>query len=114
MRIISVRLGPVARVFSVVYAFLGIVCFCQFAFSDAEYLTMPFGIIAPLIYLNFNFKLQRSTDVFYNLLGCFAGIIAYAISGWITGAAAVICFNFVAKRMGGIDAKYVLTTDEER
>ncbi|MGD0799970.1 MAG: hypothetical protein ABR906_01510 [Terracidiphilus sp.] len=113
MRIISVRFEPVARVMSVVYAFLGVIGFCQFAFSDAEYLTLPIGVVAPLIYLNFNLKLQRSTNIAYNLFLCLAEIIAYAISGWITGAAAALCFNLVAKRMGGIDAKYVSAIDDE-
>jgi len=113
MRIISVRLEPVARIFSAIYGFLGIVCFFQFAFSDAEYLTMPIGIVAPLIYLNFNLKLQRSTNIVWSLFYCIAEIIAYAISGWITGAAAVICFNLVAKWMGGVDARFVSTIDDE-
>ena|ERR1035437_4711294 len=112
MKIISVRLEPVARILSMIYAFFGVVFLCQFVFSDAEYLTLPFGIIAPLINFNINLKMQRSTNIFYSLFCFLAEIIAYALSGWITGAAAVICFNFVAKKMGGIDAKFVSTAGE--
>ena len=98
---------------SVVYAFLGVVGFLQFAFSGNDHLTLPFGIVAPLVYLNFNLNLPRSTDIAYNI-GCFlAYIVSYAITGWITGAAAVIAFNVVAKKTGGIDAKYITTIDSE-
>jgi hypothetical protein len=41
----------------------------------------------------------------------FAEILAYAISGWVTGAVVVLVFNFVAKRMGGIDAKWLITEE---
>jgi hypothetical protein len=112
MRIISVRLEPVARVLSVVYAFFGLVRFLMFAFTGAEYITLPFGVVAPLIYLNFNLNLPRSTSLAYNIFIFFAAIISYAVSGWITGAAFVICFNIVANKMGGIDAKYVSAINE--
>ena len=114
MRIISIRMWPLARSLSIVYALLGFVGFGQFVYSDAQYLTLPLGVVAPLVYLNINLNLPRSTSVGYNLLCCFSEVIAYAISGWITGAAAALCFNFAAKRMGGIDAKYFSTTDDEK
>ena len=42
----------------------------------------------------------------------FAAVSSYALSGWITGIAAAFCFNFFAKKMGGVDAKHiVLSTD---
>ena len=102
-----------ARILSVVYAFLGLIRFLMFAFSGDGYITLPIGVIAPLIYLNVNLNLPRSTSMAYIIFIFFAAIISYAVSGWITGAAAVLCFNFVAKRMGGIDAKYVSTTGED-
>jgi len=114
MRMISVRLKPVARILSVIYALLSVVGFLQFAFGGNDHLTLPFGIVAPLFYLNFNLNLPRSTDIAYNM-GCFLSyIVAYAITGWITGAAAVISFNFVAEKMGGIDAKFITTINDEK
>lgn len=114
MRIISIRLGPVTRILSVVYAILGFVIFCHFEFSDAPYLTLPFGIVAPLVYLNINLNLPRSDTLAYIFFSGLAEILAYAVTGWITGAAAVLCFNVVAKRMGGVDAKYFTTIDEAK
>jgi len=113
MRILAVRVEPVARILSIIYAFLGLVGFLQFSFSDAPYLTLPFGVVAPLVFFNINLKLPRSTNLAYDLFCCVAEIIAYAITGWITGAAAALCFNLVAKWRGGIDAKYVSTTEKE-
>ena len=97
----------------VIYAFLGLFIFCRFAFTDDEYLTLPFGIVAPLFYLNFNLRLPRSTNVAYSLFMGIAAIVAYAITGWITGAAAALSFNFVAKKMGGVEAKYFTTVEEK-
>ena len=96
MRIISIRFEPVARVLCIIYAAFGFVDFIQFAFSDAPYMTLPLGILAPLVYLNINLKFPRSTNLLYNILFCFAYVIAYGITGWATGAAAAVCFNFVA------------------
>jgi hypothetical protein len=41
-----------------------------------------------------------------------AEILAYPLTGWITGAVFALCFNFIAKATGGIDAKYVSTVPE--
>jgi hypothetical protein len=113
MRILAVRVEPVARVLCIIYAFLGLPAFLVFWFADAQFLTLPFGIVAPLVHLNININLPRSTNLFYNLFCCIAEIVAYAVTGWITGAAAALCFNLVAKQRGGIDTKYVSTIDGE-
>ena len=112
MRIISVRLEPVARVLCLIYAVFGLGAFLLFEFSDTQYLTLPLGIVAPLFHLNVNFNLPRSTSFVLTVLCGIAEILAYAATGWITGAAAAWCFNVVAKLMGGIDAKYVSIVDE--
>lgn len=113
MRIISVRLEPVARVLSIVYAVFGLGSFCLFEFTDAQYLTLPFGVVAPLFNLNVNFNLPRSTSFVYIVFSGFAAVLAYALTGWLTGATAAFCFNVVAKQLGGIDAKYVSISKEE-
>jgi hypothetical protein len=41
-----------------------------------------------------------------------AEILAYAVTGWITGAAAALCFNIACKQLGGIDAKYLSIANE--
>src|ERR1700692_651578 len=114
MRILAVRIEPVARVFSIIYAFMGLIGFLQFSFTDAQYLTLPIGVVAFLVHFNINLNLPRTTNPIYNLLYCFAEIITYAVTGWITGAAAAFCFNLVAKQRGGIDAKYVSIIEEEK
>jgi hypothetical protein len=61
----------------------------------------------PLFHLNLNFNLARSSGAFYNIFLCAAAVLSYAVTGWITGALTAVCFNVIAKQMGGIDAKYV-------
>lgn len=106
MRIISVRLKPIAGILSIVYAVFGLGYFMIFAIGSSAYLTLPFGVLAPLFYLNLNLNLPRSGGIPYNLFLCVACVVSYAITGGITGAAVAGSFNFVAKKMGGIDAKY--------
>lgn len=114
MRIISIRVAPVARILALTYAALGFCGFVFFAFSSADVLTLPFGIVMPLLYLNANFKFARSSDPVYNIFLGLASVLFYALTGWITGAVLTMCFNFVAKQMGGIDAKYVSAVSDDQ
>ncbi|HEV7218290.1 MAG: hypothetical protein ACHP8A_10325 [Terriglobales bacterium] len=113
MRIISIRVAPVARILALTYAAFGFCGFVLFAFSSADVLTLPFGIVMPLFYLNANFKFERSSDLVYNIFLGLASVLLYALTGWITGAVVTICFNFVAKQVGGIDAKFVSTVNQD-
>jgi hypothetical protein len=113
MRIISVKMEPFARILTVVYALFGLFRFVLYAFRGDTYLTLPFGVLAPLFNLNVNFNLGRPSGALGNVLLGLASIIAYAVTGWITGAVFVLCFNFIAKRMGGIDAKFVAVRNGE-
>lgn len=113
MRIISVRVAPVALVLTITYALFGFGAFLVYAFSGAEFLTLPFGVLAPLFHLNLTLNLTRSGGVFYNIFLCTAAVLSYALTGWITGAFAAICFNVVAKQMGGVDAKYVSIAEDK-
>jgi hypothetical protein len=114
MRIIAVRLEPVARVLSIVYAAFGLGAFSLFEFTDTPYLTLPIGVIGPLLHLNLNLNLPRSTSILYIFFSGVAAVLTYALTGWITGAVATLCFNVVAKQLGGIDAKYVSTVNGEK
>jgi hypothetical protein len=109
MRIISIRLQSVARILAIIYAVFGAGAFCVFAFGDARYLTLPFGKVGPLFHLNIDFNLARSSNVFYIVFCGVAEILAYALTGWVTGAVMTLCFNLIARQVGGIDVKYVST-----
>lgn len=113
MRIISIRVEPVARVLAIAYSFFGLVAFIVFAAGSAEALTLPFGVLAPLFQLNVNLNLPRSGGILYNIFSCAAAVLSYSVTGWITGAAAAICFNVIAKWRGGIDAKYVRVAKDQ-
>jgi ABC-type phosphate/phosphonate transport system permease subunit len=114
MRIISVRPEPVAKILTVVYAVFGLLSWLTFAFTGADRLTIPFGFIAPLFNLNLNLHLGRTGSVLWNAFYCLVDVLCYAISGWITGAIFASAFNFVAKRMGGVEAKYFEVLEESK
>jgi len=111
MRIISIRVAPVARIVAAVYAMIGLLIWLRFAFGSEQYLSFPLGLVAPLFNLNLNFHLERSSSVFYGLFMCIASVLSYSVTGWLTGAGAALCFNLIAKRIGGVDAKYFAVSD---
>jgi hypothetical protein len=112
MRIVSVRPAPVARVFSLCYAACGLAAFLQYALSDAQTFILPIGILMGVFHLNINIHLSRSTDLLANSFLGIGAILTYALSGWITGIATSLGFNFVAQKTGGIDAKFAAIDED--
>jgi hypothetical protein len=114
MRIMSLKVRPVARVLAILYGALSPLIVILMLLSKAEYLRIPLGIVAPpLVYLNINFDLQHPERFFSGVLLMLFGAACYAATGWLTGAAGVVCFNFIARRTGGIEAS-VLTNESAR
>ena len=64
MRIISVRITPVARIIAIIYGVLGLLYVPEVLLFGAGQMTLPVGIVAPLVYLNFNLKLPVPTHFF--------------------------------------------------
>ena len=97
---------------AIAYAVFGLVAFLLFAVKGDQYLTLPFGVVAPLVHLNLNFNLERSTGLFYNIFLCVAAVVSYSRTGWVTGALGTLLFNVIGKHIGGIDAKYFSSIDK--
>jgi hypothetical protein len=111
MRIMSLKGRAVARVFAILYAAFSPVIVISMLLSKATYFRVPLGVIAPpLTYLNINFDLQRPEHFLSGVLFMLFGAVCYAATGWLTGAGLVLCFNFIARRTGGIEAS-VLTNE---
>jgi hypothetical protein len=106
MRIIAIKPRPVIIIVVGIYAALGFLVFLMFAFSNAQYFTIPFGIYTPEVHLNLNFNLRRSPDLLANAFFCIALVFSYAMSGFLTAVGATLGFNYVARRVGGFDARY--------
>jgi hypothetical protein len=113
MRIVAVRPRPVCVVLFIVYAVFGLCAFLVFDFDNASELILPFGILMPLADFTFNIRLARSIVSAEPVPYAIAAIAAYAVSGFVTAAALTYCFNFVAGLTGGIDARFVATSDEK-
>ena len=101
---------PVATILAIIYGALGVCYAVQVLIADLRQITLPLGILVPLIHFNFNLHLPAPTHFLSGILSALAAGACYAMSGWLTGAAAVLAFNFLAARMGGIDAS-ILTND---
>jgi hypothetical protein len=111
MRIMSLKVRPVARVVAVLYTAVSPLIVILLLRSDAQYLRIPLGIVAPpLVYLNINFDMRHPTHFWSGMLLLLFGVLCYAATGWLTGALATVCFNFIARRTGGIEAS--LLTEE--
>jgi hypothetical protein len=107
MKIVSLRIKPIAKVVAAIYALFGGSFWIAYCFGKAPYLTVPIGLVAPMVHFNFNFHFQRTADVAYNVLLFLASVAGYAVTGWLTGLAVVICFNVAARLKGGIDADFI-------
>jgi hypothetical protein len=109
MRIMSFRITPVARVLAIIYGLYGFAYVPILLLMGAKQMTLPIGIVAPLVFLNLNLHLAMPTHFLTGILSAIAASLCYSVTGWLTGAAAVLAFNFVARIMGGVDAS-VLTS----
>ena len=113
MRIISVHPGAVALVFGLIHGFFGLVVFVAFALSSVHTFVLPIGIIMGVFHLNLNIPLARSPDLLANAFLCVLAVLCYGLTGCITGAFVAVCFNFVAEKTGGIDAKFVSVAGDD-
>jgi hypothetical protein len=113
MRIMSVRPAPIARLFALTYAICGVGAFVVWAFTSLPTYYLPVGLVMGLFHLTINFQVGRSADLLANAFLCVGSILSYALTGWITGIALTLCFNFIAQKTGGIDAKFVLVGSGE-
>jgi len=114
MRIIAIRVRPVCIAFTCLYAIVGLFGFIQFCFLESmQQFTFPIGILTPFIYFTINLHVDRLTMSSLPVVYVIAAVVAYAISGFITGFIGTYMFNFIANIMGGIDARFVKTTDDQ-
>lgn len=109
----SVELRPVALIFAIAYAALGLIAFFVFAVGNDNKFVLPLGIVLPLFHLNLNFPLARASDPIGNVFLCLGANFSYTLTGWITGIASALGFNFIAEKVGGIPAKYVSVVIDE-
>jgi len=105
----SLRVTPVARVLAIIYGVLGFAYVPTLLLVGAKQMTLPIGIVGPLVFLSLNLHFALPTHFVTGVLSAAGASVCYTVTGWLTGAAAVLAFNFVARRIGGIDAS-VLTS----
>jgi hypothetical protein len=109
MRIMSLKVSPVASVFAILYAAFSPLIVVSMLLSGADRLRIPLGLFAPpLTYLNINFDMQRPTHFLTGALFMVFAAACYAATGWLTGAVAALCFNFIAHRTGGVQASVLV------
>lgn len=92
---------------AIAYAVLGLSAFVVYTVGSDQKFTLPLGIILPLFLLNMSFTVGRSSDLFSNAFLGMGAVLSYALTGWITGIAVALAFNFTGMKIGGINAKYV-------
>jgi hypothetical protein len=107
MKIVALRIQPIARVTAAIYAIFGASFWVTYCLGNAPYLTLPVGLVGPMVHFGFNFHFHRTGDAVYNGLLFLASVGGYALTGWLTAMALVICFNIAARLKGGIDANFI-------
>jgi len=108
MQIMSFRVMPVARVLAIIYGALGLTYVPVSLAMGAKEIILPVGIVAPLVHFNFNLHLAAPTHFYTGALSVLAAMVCYAVSGCLTGIAATLVFNFVARLNGGIEASMLV------
>jgi len=103
MKILSLRVAPFARVLAVIYAVVGLTMVPVLLVTGAKEMILPIGILAPLVRLNLNLHMALPSHFLTGLSSAVAASVCYAFTGWLTGAVAVLAFNLIAGRMGGIE-----------
>ena len=115
LRIIAIRVRPACIAFSCLYAVVGLLAFIQYCFlEEMQQFTLPVGIIAPFMHFNINLNIPRSMTASAPAVYGIATVLAYAVSGCISGFVGTYLFNFIAHIMGGIDARFVQTLDDQQ
>jgi hypothetical protein len=106
IRIVGVKWQKLALILAIIYPPVGLTGFF-FAYirGDASF-TLPIGFVMPLVNFAINLHLPRGTSFAYDLLLGLGTLVAYAVSGWITGAVVAGVFNLAASWLGGIDANH--------
>lgn len=113
MRIIAIRVRPACIAFSCLYAIVGLFAFIQYCFlEEMQQFTLPIGMVVPFVHFNINLNVPKSMTASAPFLYATAAVLAYALSGCITGLVGTSLFNFIAGLMGGIDARFVKTAEE--
>ena len=110
MRITSLRIKPVALILAIGYTVISPVAVIFAVLSKEDRIRIPLGVVAPLFHLNVNLRVQLPTSFFWGAVFMLFVMLCYAATGWVTGAAAVLVFNFIARRTGGIEAS-LLTSE---
>jgi hypothetical protein len=114
MRIIAIRPRPVAIAFSLIYGVAGLWAFAEFdRVTELTLLTCPVGVLVPFIHFNLNLNISREIVSAQPVMVAIAAVLSYAASGCITGTVFIYMFNFIAGLMGGIDARFVKTAEEQ-
>ncbi|MGO8794644.1 MAG: hypothetical protein ACLQLC_07465 [Candidatus Sulfotelmatobacter sp.] len=108
MRITSFRVTPVARVLAIIYGIFGLTYVPTLFLLGAKQMILPVGIVAPLVFLNLNLRFALPSHFLTGVLSVVAASLCYAVTGGLTGAAAVLAFNFVAGQLGGIEASVLV------
>ena len=108
MRIMSFRITPVARVLAIIYGVFGLTYVPTLLLMGAKEMILPLGIVAPLVFFNLNLHFALPTHFLTGILSAAAASLCYAVTGSVTGATAVLVFNFVARQLGGIEASVLV------
>ena len=81
MRIISLRVSPVARAFAIVYGVLGFIYVPLLLLVGAKEMVLPVGLVGPPIFFNLNLHFALPTNFTSGVLSALFATLCYAASG---------------------------------
>jgi hypothetical protein len=106
MQIVAIEPRPFVGLLASIYAAIGLLVFIVFELGSAEHVLIPVGLFNPEVHLLFfSLNVNRSDDPLTKAFLRLGLVFSYPLSGFLTGVAGMLCFNFLAEKTGGF-AKY--------
>ncbi len=115
-RIVSIDPAGVAKILALIYgalAVLGSITLAIFGVERMTYISYPFGFVLPGFHFNLNLNLLLPENPLGRSIMFLAFVPAYAVTGWLSGYLAALCFN-LARRVGGISATLVQVQEQDQ
>jgi len=103
-KVLRLDMSSTVRLFVLVYSLIGLYAASKSVIVGDESIYCPFGFEYPLLHLTIDVTFKVPREVWLSPFMVLISVIFYALSGIISGVAAVLLYNLTAKFWPGISA----------
>jgi hypothetical protein len=110
-RIMSIDARALAKLLAWTYGILTTLGAVVLLFTQMDRITYPLGFMVPGFHLNLNLNLPLTSNPLGRILTVSGMVLAYVMTGWISGYLLAGLLNLVARHRGGIPVTIVEVTE---